>query len=288
MLPSSRMRLLFLVIILLGGIHSQLKALDLYKVMPNGNFVYDYSEDKVISSHATSIEHTLRAYNDSTGSQIIVFIAQSLNGAPLEDLTYEMAERWDIGREEYDDGILIFVAIKERKIRIEVGEGLEGPIPDIMAKRIIDDYMTPQFKSGNFGQGIADGVNAILSLISGEDLPPPSKTADWSPFLIVGSIFLGMLMGMAYEKNKGIWLGLNGGYFIALIALMSLTLAFKGVLISLVSGFVVNNAKGNGGGGHYGGGGWSSGGGWSGGGSSFGGFSGGGGSFGGGGASGGW
>lgn len=284
------MKLLLFLVFLVLSISGYSKRIDLYTLKPTGDFVVDYSSDKLLSSHRKSIEHKLRAYNDSTGSQVIVLMVESLNGAAMVDATQKLAERWEIGREEYDDGVLIFVAVKERKIRIEVGDGVHGVIPAIKARRIIDEYMTPQFKSGNFGQGVEDAVDAVLLLISGADLPPPTKTADWSPFLIVGSIFLGMIMGMAYEKNKGVWLGLNGGYFIGLIALLSLTMAFKGVLISLISGFVVNNAKGgSGGGGYYGGGGWSSGGGgWSSGGGGFGGFSGGGGSFGGGGASGGW
>jgi uncharacterized protein len=238
-----------------------------------------------------SLEQRLSTLDDTTGSQFLIIIVPSLQGEILEDIVYEWGNKWQVGREEIDDGVILFIAKNDRKMRIEVGKGLEGAIPDIMAKRIIDEYIAPHFKSGNFDAGVDEGANAILKLIAGEDLPAPTKTADWSPFLIVGSIFLGMIMGMAYEKNKGVWLGLNGGYFIGLIALLSLTMAFKGVLISLISGFVVNNAKGgSGGGGYYGGGGWSSGGGgWSsGGGSSFGGFSGGGGSFGGGGASGGW
>lgn len=288
MLPSSRMRILLSILFVAFLLPARAESLKNMK-QPT-NFVTDKA-GMLSAGMQNSLEQRLRALSDTAGSQFLIIIVPSLQGEILEDIVYDWGNKWQVGREGIDDGVILFIARDDRKMRIEVGKGLEGAIPDIMAKRIIDEYITPNFKSGNFDAGVDEGATAILKLIAGEDLPPPTKTADWSPFLIVGSIFLGMIMGMAYEKNKGVWLGLNGGYFIGLIALLSLTMAFKGVLISLISGFVVNNAKGgSGGGGYYGGGGWSSGGGgWSsGGGSSFGGFSGGGGSFGGGGASGGW
>lgn len=224
------------------------------------------------------------------GSQIQVLIIPTTEPEAIEQYSIRLAEDWKIGRKNVDDGVILVIAIEDRKLRIEVGYGLEGAIPDVLAKRIIDQIITPSFKEGNFSGGIASGVDALIGLINGEDLPAPSSVmedeadGEWNPlsFFIAG---IGVLVGLIYHlvgkifSSAGILFtlftiaGLTSG--IALSA--SLMEAFFFTLVALAIFF-----------GKISGGGGSSSGGWSSSGGSGGGWSGGGGSFGGGGSSGSW
>ncbi|MCB1314503.1 MAG: TPM domain-containing protein, partial [Leptospiraceae bacterium] len=106
----------------------------------------------------------------------------------IEQYSIRLAEEWKIGRDGVDDGVILLVAKEDRKLRIEVGYGLEGAIPDAGANRIIDEFIVPEFKRGNFYDGIAAGVDALAILIRGEDLPPPEESAD-DALLVVGLVF---------------------------------------------------------------------------------------------------
>src|SRR5262249_6002265 len=100
-----------------------------------------------------------------------------LEGEPLEDYTLRVAEAWKLGRGKFDDGALLFVASDDRKMRLEVGYGLEEVLPDAIARRVLDDVMKPRFKAGDFGDGIEAGVTTVAGLIEGKGtLPPPSES----------------------------------------------------------------------------------------------------------------
>ena len=123
------------------------------------------------------LETRLEQLEKDTGAQVAILILPSLEGEVLEDFALKVAETWQLGRKDIDDGVLILVAEAERKIRIEVGYGLEGAIPDVTAKRIIDGLMTPRFREGDFSGGISAAVDALDKLIRGEavDLPEPGS-----------------------------------------------------------------------------------------------------------------
>ncbi len=123
------------------------------------------------------LETRLEQLEKDTGAQVAILILPSLEGEVLEDFALKVAETWQLGRKDVDDGVLILVAEAERKIRIEVGYGLEGAIPDVTAKRIIDGLMTPRFREGDFSGGISAAVDALDKLIRGEavDLPEPGS-----------------------------------------------------------------------------------------------------------------
>lgn len=202
------------------------------------------------------IDQTLQADEDTSGNQIMVLTITSLDGKDIESYSNEAYNHYNLGQKNTNNGVLLVVAHEDRKVRIEVGYGLEGNLPDVLCSRIIEGEIIPNFKQGNFDAGVTNGVNAILQAIKGTYEAPPQQAEGfpwWLPFLLVFGV-MGLIIFFAIMKAKGGGggSGWGGGYR----------------------------------GGYYGGG-WSSGGGsWGGGG---GGWSGGGGGFsGGGGASGSW
>lgn len=235
------------------------------------------------------------------GSQIAVLIVPTTDGEAIEQFSLRVAEAWKIGRKKVDDGALLVIAKNDRRLRIEVGYGLEGALTDVTTKRIIDEVITPKFKSGDFAGGISDGVARMIGLVNGEKLPEP-EPPHWdgqgifghldalNPFLI----FIVFVVSSALRGALGRGLGaLAAGGFVTVLAWflwgdLGAALAL-GLLVGIVTLFINFVSSG---------GGTSSG--WSGGSSSgsdwgssssssdSGSFSGGGGSFGGGGASGSW
>ncbi|MDX2188743.1 MAG: TPM domain-containing protein [Bacteroidota bacterium] len=122
------------------------------------------------------LEKKLRAYNDSTSSQIAIVIENSLEGEEVFDYSMKLAEAWKIGQKGKDNGILIYIAIAERKIRIQVGYGLEARVTDAYTKRIIEEIIKPQFKQQNYYQGLNDATDVIIQLASGEYKGEPKKS----------------------------------------------------------------------------------------------------------------
>lgn len=205
------------------------------------------------------LDAKLKSLEQETGSQVAVLLIPSLEGEVLEDYSLRVSEAWKLGRETQDDGVLILVARDDRKVRIEVGYGLEGSLTDLHAKRIIQQLMVPRFRTGDFAGGVEAAVDAVAGAVRGEaDAIPP----DLSKRSVVESL-----------RWDDLYLVL---FFFFLIGWPILTTFLR-------SGG--GRGRGSSGGGFFWGGGS---GGFSGGGFSGGGFSGGGGSFGGGGASGSW
>lgn len=243
------------------------------------------------SGENAQISQKIRKLQEEKGSQVQVLILPSTEPESIEQYSLRVAEEWKIGRKGVDDGVILVIATNDRKLRIEVGYGLEGAVPDATAKRIIREIITPQFKAGNFPRGIEGGVDALISIIRGESLPEPNhwdslweeSSEDWGVgTMILGGIgafigFIFRLMGKPLVAFLGIY-----GFVVA-----GLLVAGNGLIVALFQSlfltiFILAMLYGGGskGGGYSSGGGWSSGGG--------GGWSGGGGSFGGGGSSGSW
>ena len=236
------------------------------------------------------LEARIAAYESRRGSQIAVLMLPTTKPEEIEQYSIRVAEAWKIGRKKVDDGLLLIVAKDDRRLRIEVGYGLEGAIPDSMAKRVIDERITPRFRDGDFYGGVRDGVDQLIRLAEGEKLPPPTpapagRLGSSDPMQLLIPAFFFILIGGSLLKAI---LGRFGGSAAAaaglgVIAWLLFGLAI-GALAALV-GFIVafaNTGLGRGGG-------WSSGSGGSWGGSSGGSsWGGGGGGFGGGGSSGRW
>jgi uncharacterized protein len=245
----SRLLVFFLVVPLLS--YAQPSIPELW-----GMRIHD--EAKVLSpGFVEQLEHRIKADEDSTSNQIAVLVIRSLEDYPMEDFTLEVAEKWKLGQKDKDNGILLFVAVDDRKIRIETGYGVEGVLPDALCNQIIRNEIAPYFRQANYEAGIQAGVEAITKAIAGEyqaeqqTSAPTRRGGGILPFLIV------LIIIIIIGRIRGG--GGRGGY--------------RGGGWSSGSGW-------------FGGGGFSGGGDWGGGGG--GGFSGGGGGFGGGGSSGSW
>jgi uncharacterized protein len=247
---------------------------------------------------AVSLATELRAHESKTSNQVAVLILPSLGGEPLEEYSHRVATRWKLGQKGTDNGVLLIVAIRDRKVRVEVGYGLEGALTDVRAARIIRDEIVPRFRAGDLPRGISAGVHAILGTIEGTyvapETPPVRVRASSEPtalhFVVIGIIvgtLAGIVLSHGLHRTRAL-LGSVLAYFVAQFASVLFGLLAAGVTAVLLWLILLANRGGRGGR-------WSrdltwgSGGSWSS--RSLGGdvgFSGGGGDFGGGGASGNW
>lgn len=241
------------------------------------------------------LENKLQTFEQKKGSQIAVLIVPTTGQEDIAQYSIRVVEKWKLGREKVDDGVLVLVAKEDRKMRIEVGYGLEGVIPDIYAKRIISEAMAPKFKQGDFAGGINDGVDRLIGLVDGEALPAPISNEsnglgvmDILPILLFGGLITGLILRGMFGTFFGS--ALNGSLLGGLVWLLGVALggaAIFGVVAFFITmllggrginGYGGRNYPTSGG---YDGGGWSSS-------DSSSSWSGGGGDFGGGGASGDW
>ncbi len=238
------------------------------------------------AEQSSALENKLAAFEAEKGSQIAVLIVPTTQPEDIAQFGIRVADAWKIGRKNVDDGVILIVAKDDRKLRLEVGYGLEGAIPDAIAKRVISEVITPYFKTGDFAGGIDAGVTQLMKLITGESLPAPAQQSASAPsegafmFIIVGGLIVGFILSAIIGRVMG---GLLAGLGAGAVAALFFGMGFLVVMIALMIFFMVGVR-------HSGGGGWSNGGGGFGGGGGGGGGSwgGGGGSFGGGGASGSW
>jgi uncharacterized protein len=236
------------------------------------------------AAQANALENKLAAFEAKEGSQIAVLIVPTTQPEDIAQFGIRVGDAWKIGRKNVDDGVILIVAKDDRKLRLEVGYGLEGAIPDAVAKRVIAETITPYFKAGDFAGGIDAGVTQLMRLIEGESLPPPQKTPAGQSangsfmFVLFGGIILGFILSAILGRVMG---GMLAGLGAGAVGAFLFGLGFAAILIGVMVFFIVSVRQ-------RGYGGWSSGGGFGGGyggGSSWGG---GGGRFGGGGASGSW
>ena len=244
------------------------------------------------SGDITSLTQTLESLETRKGSQVAVLIVPTTEPETIEQYSIRVAEAWKVGRKKIDDGALLVIAKSDRKLRIEVGYGLEGALNDVTAKRIIDEVITPKFRNGDFAGGISAGVDSIIRVIDGERLPAPApaRTSSWSnnfdalnPFVLFAIFIGGAILRTALGRLIGSIAagGIVGAlaWFIAGSLAASIVAGLIAFIFTMFGSGIVSAGPGT-----YSRSGGSSSGGFSGGGS----FSGGGGSFGGGGASGSW
>jgi uncharacterized protein len=237
-----------------------------------------------------ALESKLAAFEAKKGSQIAVLIVPTTQPEDIAEFAIKVVDLWGIGRKGIDDGLILIIAKNDRKIRVEVNYGLEGVIPDAIAKRIGTETIAPYFKKNDYYGGINAGVDQILGLIEGEQLPAPKQTNTAQQdeggfiFLLFGGLFAGSLFSSMFGRVVG---GLIAGIGSGIIAYLILGFGIGAILIGIIVFFLTSARSG-------GGGGWSNGGGYYGGGDSWGGgsgggsWSGGGGSGGGGGATSSW
>ena len=251
----------------------------------------------ISASVRAELENELISFEKTDSTQIVILTIPSLEGEGIEEFSIKVAEAWKIGRQGRDNGVIFVVSKEDRKMRIEVGRGLEGSLTDLMAGRIIDLVVKPRFKRGDFDGGFVAGVSSLIDAVRGEykadENHRPQKHDDFGPFttLLMYGLFVVLFLG-SISRFLG---GISGAIGLPLLAY--LTFSVSGLFLLMILGilglaaglllpmlFSSTGPLGTGGfrpgGGFYGGGGgsWGSGGG----------FSGGGGSFEGGGSSGCW
>lgn len=220
------------------------------------NYANDFT-NTLSKDELYSIETKLKAFDDSTSNQIVFLMISTLNGYSLESFTYETASKNKIGTKENNNGVLFFVAKDDRKMRIEVGYGLEAVLPDALASSILRNEVRPFFRNGEFYSGIISGINAIIKATKGEYKAKKKEKENAFPIFF---IILILIIISLFSKRGGRGKGGDGSSVLPLL------------ILSSMSGRSRSSWGGSGGFGGFGGGG----------------FSGGGGSFGGGGASGSW
>jgi uncharacterized protein len=200
------------------------------------------------SDDIVALTQKIRDLQARKGSQIAVLIVPTTQPEEIEQYSIRVAEDWKIGRKKIDDGAILLVAKNDRKLRIEVGYGLEGALTDVTSKRIIDEIITPKFRSGDFAGGISDGVDRIISVIDGEPLPAPPQpssssgsgsNANWfaffnptNPFVLIGVLLFGHLMRSLLGPLIGA--GAAGG-IVAVLAWF----IFGSLILALIAGGVV-------------------------------------------------
>lgn len=231
--------------------------------------VNDYA-DVLSADQEAQLERKLVAYDDSTSNQVAIVTIKTLNGYPIEEYALRLFRSWQIGNKTTNNGALILAVIDDRQIRIEVGYGLEGAVPDITANQIIRNDIAPSFREGDYYEGLDKASESIIKAAAGEYKAPAGyrdrngKTGKGIGGMVLAMIILIIVLSNINRRGGG------GGGFMS-------RRGYRGMLGPSIFGSILGS-----------GGGWSSGGGggWSGGGGGFGGF--GGGSSGGGGASGSW
>jgi uncharacterized protein len=259
-----------------------------------------------------ALEQKLAAFEVAKGSQLAVLIVPTTRPEEIEQYSIRVVDQWKLGRgavggKRVDDGALLLIAKDDRRMRIEVGYGLEGVLTDAQSNRIISETITPAFREGNFYEGIDAGLDQMMKLIQGEPLPPPEHSwqggqhrgsGSFLPELffavLVGSVLLRAIFGRTVGSvltglgaGALVWIA---GYAAALAGLAAVGAFLLTMLMGLArpSGWSSYPRSGGYGGGWGGYGGGFGGGGFGGGGFGGGGFGGGGGGFGGGGSSGSW
>lgn len=291
-------QLLACLFVLLLAVASPLRAQDVQPVPPLSGRVVDQT-GTLTPAQLQALSGKLEGIERQRGSQLVVLMVATTAPEDIASFAQRVGEAWKIGRRDVGDGLLIVVAKNDRKVRIEVAKALEGAVPDLAAKQIINDRITPAFRAGDFAGGLNAAVDRLAERIGSEGLPEPSATSSgWGDaggfdlegiaiFFFIGVPIAGAILTSVFGRKLGSLATAGAAGGLGWWITTSLLIAGGAALVALVLVGVMGVGSRRGGGvpiiwGGGGGGGWGGGGGG-------GGFSsGGGGDFGGGGASGDW
>ncbi len=194
------------------------------------------------------LEHKLRDFEARKGSQIAVLIVPTTEPEDIAEFGIKVADLWRIGRKGVDDGLILIVAKDDRKFRIEVGYGLEGVMPDAVAKRITSEIIKPYFKNGDIVGGINAGVDQLMKLIEGEQLPEPTRQDTYQgggegAFLLV--LFAGLFAGSILSSVFGRVLGaMFAGAGSTLLASALMGFGIGAILVGIIVFFLLSGRFG--------------------------------------------
>ncbi len=194
--------------------------------IPDHGGVWVHDEANILSEQSkATLESILQAERDSTSNQIAILIIPSLNGEVLEEFSLRVAEKWQLGKKEKDNGVLLLISKDDRLVRIETGYGLEGVLTDALSSRIIRNEIAPRFRDGDYDGGVKAGVMSIIQAIKGEyvndDPPPQKRNSKRSPLATIFIIILIIIIvsrrrrgggGGHWSSGRG-WIGPIGGGF---------------------------------------------------------------------------
>ena len=279
MINKGPMRKLIAAFSILFLFHSPAQAL----VVPERPSSYVNDAASMLSADARAeIERTLADFEKETSNQLVVATFASLEGGSLEDFSVRLAEKWKIGTKDRDNGIVLLIFKEDRAARIEVGYGLEGALPDALAKRIIEREIVPNFRNGDYDGGVKQAVNAIIRATRGEYkvASTDDQMEKYGPWIFLAMVFYALIPPVCYLIIFWFlgWTFGASGFSAALVLILVLEI-LRRVLFSSWGSTLSSGRRGGGSSGGWSSGGFSGGGGFGG---------GGGGSFGGGGASGRW
>jgi uncharacterized protein len=226
---------------------------------PQGH-VNDYT-NLLSSSEKENLENKLTSFKNETSTELAVVIINSLEEDTIEGFAVQLFEDWGIGTKENDNGVLLLIALEERKLRIEVGYGLEGALTDLQSGQIIRNTLTPAFKSEEYYTGIDKAINQIISAVKGEEFVVDESSNDTSEgsssykfIFIIGLIALQLLMNF-FRKTKSIWQGGVLGVVIGVIIGLIKASVASGLIFAIVLGlggllldYIASNTKGGKGG----------------------------------------
>lgn len=170
-------------------------------------------------AQVAGIEERLGAIEQRTGHQVIAVFFPSLEGEPLEDFTIRCAERWKVGRKGIDDGAIFFAFVRDHRMRLEVGYGLEEKVPDAVAHRLLDESVKPEFARGDYAGGVVTLAGGLESVFRGEPLPQVARRDRSNPpsvgliFLVIAVLLLRVLLGGGRRYRGGGFGGWYGGGF---------------------------------------------------------------------------
>ena len=238
------------------------------EVMPSkpAHWFNDYA-GAVPAGTAAELDAKLKQFERDTSNQVVVAVWQEMQtDSSVQDYTFRIFQQWKIGRKDRNNGAGLFVFIKARKMFIQVGDGLEGAVPDAIAKRIIEDEIGPHFKTGDYAAGLTAGVNAILAAAKGENTGTGRTAGDkagfrsipWIGWVIIVIIGMNVIGGIIHFMRRGLEISGSGWRWLNIIETILTSVRISG------GGFSSGGSGGwssGGGGGFIGGGGRSSGGG---------------------------
>jgi len=203
------------------------------------------------------LEGRLAAFEAEGGTQIVILLVPTTQPEDIASYANRVFNIWKPGRQGVGDGLLLVVAKQDRKVRVEVARALEGAIPDLAAKQVIDEFLTPRFRQGDFAGGLEQASEQFMRLIRGEALPPPSAAArpapgrdgvDWMDFGVLAFIIVPLLGSLA-RRLLGRKLGTlaTGGVvgFIAFGLTASLLLALLAALVAMLLTFLAGSPAGS-------------------------------------------
>ncbi|MBN6149937.1 TPM domain-containing protein [Xanthomonas sp. AmX2] len=212
------------------------------------------------AAQRAQLERQARELQARKGSQLQVLMVASTAPETIEQYTQRVFDQWQLGRKGVDDGVLLVVAKDDRRVRIQPGYGLEGAIPDAIANRIIQEYLAPRFRAGDYGGGIAEATAMLVRLVDGEPLPAPVSTHDADdgrrgasglPFGFFAGLFAAIaaqtLFARAPRLLRGVLAGVAGGGVGLLLSssiLVGLLAGAIGLVLGLLSGLAPGRAVG--------------------------------------------